>query len=676
MAVMMTLVSACRWGSHDKKESAPPAVTVGISPSSASVETDHTQQFTATVANATNTSVTWQVDNVTGGSAATGTISTSGLFTAPSAVPSPATVTVKAISVADTSVTASVTVTITAPAAPPPVSVDVQPATASVQTGATQHFTATVSNATDTTVTWSVSGTGCAGAACGTINASGDYTAPGAVPSPATVTVTATSVEDPTKSDTATVTITAPVAGNPLALLDGRFVLTTFDQERNGFVTGVLDFDGAGHVTGGTVDLNVPEATAQTTISNGTYTVGSDGRGRLTVNVTGVGAVHLSFVVVHAGLARIMYFEPTSTGDLFGTLELQTATAKPTGRYVFRLEGTGLTGRRGYVGVMDLGALTAELDFTEPNPTGFQDGYGTSQVFSGDATLTVGAADANGRGALSLSGARTGTLQFAYWVISATRIALIPMDPVAPIIAGTAGASPASGGVAEKQGTMTAGAIAAGSYVYTAMGFDSAGVFDKGGRIVSAGGATSPAVSDEVGAAGGQLLDVATNCDTTMSATGRADIFCTPGSYGVRTFFIDANHAFSLMYAVDRFGVGELYKQSAASYTTANVAGEYAFLAFGDETANNIAGALNATDTGGLTGTEDITEDGVQEPDVTVTGTYTLNAAGTGETNVTAASVNNQQRFWVVSPDRVIGFTINDSDKESLVLDRQDLTVP
>jgi len=673
MAVLLTLVSGCKWGSNDGSGGEPPAVAVSISPSSASVETDATRQFTATVTHATNTSVTWQVDNVTGGAETTGTISAAGLYTAPSTVPNPATVTVKAISAADASITASATVTITVPPPPPAVSVDVQPATASVQTAAAQHFTATVSNATDTTVTWSLSGTGCAGAACGTINASGDYTAPGAVPSPATVTVTATSVEDPTKSDAATVTITAPVAADPLTLLDGRFVLTTFDQERNGFVTGVLDFDGAGHVTGGTVDLNVPEATTQTTISNGTYTVGNDGRGRLTVNVTGVGAVHFSFVVVHAGLARIMYFEPTSTGDLFGTLELQTATAKPTGKYVFRLEGTGLTGRRGYVGVMDLGALTAELDLTEPNPTGFADGYGTVQVFSGNATLTVGAANASGRGLLTLSGAQTGTLQFAYWVITASRIALIPMDPVAPIIDGTAGASPASGGVAEKQGAITAGAFAAGNYVYTAMGFDSAGVFDKGGRIASAGAATSPVVSDEVGEAGGQVLDAATVCDTAVSATGRADIFCTPGSYGLRTFFIDAQHAYTLMYAGDRFGVGALYKQSASSYISADIAGDFAFLAFGDETANNVTGALNATDAGDLAGAQDIAENGVLEPDVALTGTYTLNLEGTGETNVTAAAVNNQQRYWVVSPDLIIGFTINDADKESLVLDRQDL---
>jgi hypothetical protein len=44
----------------------------------------------------------------------------------------------------------------------------------------------------------------------GTISASGVYTAPASVPSPATVTVTAVSVQDPTKMASAQVTITAP----------------------------------------------------------------------------------------------------------------------------------------------------------------------------------------------------------------------------------------------------------------------------------------------------------------------------------------------------------------------------------------------------------------------------------------------------------------------------------
>jgi hypothetical protein len=89
------------------------SVAVTISPSSASVQTSGTQQFTATVSGTSNTAVTWMVNNVAGGNSTGGTISASGLYTAPPAVPSPATVTVTAQSQADTTKSAGAAVTLT-----------------------------------------------------------------------------------------------------------------------------------------------------------------------------------------------------------------------------------------------------------------------------------------------------------------------------------------------------------------------------------------------------------------------------------------------------------------------------------------------------------------------------------------------------------------------------------
>src|SRR5438046_1888803 len=89
-------------------------VRVTISPVSATVGAGGTQQFTATVQNTSNTAVTWQVSGVTGGNATVGTISSSGLYTAPAVVPNPAIVTVTAVSQADPTKSASAQVTITA----------------------------------------------------------------------------------------------------------------------------------------------------------------------------------------------------------------------------------------------------------------------------------------------------------------------------------------------------------------------------------------------------------------------------------------------------------------------------------------------------------------------------------------------------------------------------------
>jgi uncharacterized protein (DUF1800 family) len=77
-------------------------VTVAVAPATAMVRAGAMQAFAATVTGNTNTSVTWSVNAVAGGSAATGTIDTTGLYTAPVNLPSPNTITVTATSVADT----------------------------------------------------------------------------------------------------------------------------------------------------------------------------------------------------------------------------------------------------------------------------------------------------------------------------------------------------------------------------------------------------------------------------------------------------------------------------------------------------------------------------------------------------------------------------------------------
>ena len=82
----------------------PGQVTVNISPLATSVTSAGTVQFTANVGGTTNTAVTW--------SATKGTVSSSGLYTAP-AVTSTTTATVTATSVADTTISAQATVTIT-----------------------------------------------------------------------------------------------------------------------------------------------------------------------------------------------------------------------------------------------------------------------------------------------------------------------------------------------------------------------------------------------------------------------------------------------------------------------------------------------------------------------------------------------------------------------------------
>jgi hypothetical protein len=97
-------------------------VSVSISPSVISMATLATQAFTATVSGSTNTGVTWQVNGVSGGNSTNGLVSTTvlgtaneALYLAPANVPSPASVSVTAVSQADPTKSATATVTIQLP---------------------------------------------------------------------------------------------------------------------------------------------------------------------------------------------------------------------------------------------------------------------------------------------------------------------------------------------------------------------------------------------------------------------------------------------------------------------------------------------------------------------------------------------------------------------------------
>ena len=152
-------------------------VSVSISPKTANVKTGAKQQFTATVAGASNTAVTW--------SASGGTIDNNGLFTAGNVV---GTFEVKAVSVADSTKFDIATVKISKN-----ISISIKPDSATVFTNASKQFAATV---VGKAVTWSATG--------GTIDNSGLFTAGNTV---GDFEVKASSVADPSKFVTAAVKV-------------------------------------------------------------------------------------------------------------------------------------------------------------------------------------------------------------------------------------------------------------------------------------------------------------------------------------------------------------------------------------------------------------------------------------------------------------------------------------
>lgn len=213
----VAIISGCGL-TNSSSSNPPPNVTVTVQPATASVPLGQTQQFTATVTGASSGAVNWSVNGVAGGNLVSGTISSSGLYTAPQTLPSPSNVIVTATSQTALSSSGSASVQLQSG-----IVVSVAPNSANVAPGASANFSATVTGAgiSSIAVSWSVNNVAGGNSTVGTIAATGSdsatYSAPALAPALPNVNVTATSVADPSKSANASVTIScaAPNAMTP-----------------------------------------------------------------------------------------------------------------------------------------------------------------------------------------------------------------------------------------------------------------------------------------------------------------------------------------------------------------------------------------------------------------------------------------------------------------------------
>jgi hypothetical protein len=226
-------VSITAVATADGTTSAPAMVTVtpslvqlNVTPTSTTLETGQSTTFTATVTGSTNVGVDWYVTGIPDGAPKVGTItaqSTStgsiATYTAPApqyaTTNSPTTVTIGAKPLANTFLETYVTATIL------PIVVSVSPASQTVPVGATQTYTATVSGASDTSVTnWQVNGIAGGNSTVGTITSTGPnsaaYTAPSTVgTAPFPIAITAVSSADANSSGSVQANVQVIVSISP-----------------------------------------------------------------------------------------------------------------------------------------------------------------------------------------------------------------------------------------------------------------------------------------------------------------------------------------------------------------------------------------------------------------------------------------------------------------------------
>ena len=196
----------------------PPASGVTVTPASMNLNKGGMQAFSATVSGVTDQSVFWGIVGATpqNGDATHGFISNAGVYIAPTTVPNPPTITIKALSVADLTKSGTATITLQAGSN---TSVSVSPVSNQVTTFGSLQFSANVTGNANTAVTWQVNGVAGGGPTTGAISASGLFVAPNSVPvltngnnggQTSQVVVTAVSQADSAASDSVLVTIVPP----------------------------------------------------------------------------------------------------------------------------------------------------------------------------------------------------------------------------------------------------------------------------------------------------------------------------------------------------------------------------------------------------------------------------------------------------------------------------------
>lgn len=253
------------------------------------------------------------------------------------------------------------------------------PTSLSVDPGDSATFSATVANDSKSAgVTWSLSGTGCTGAACGTLSGSSTtgvtYTAPSPVTSALTVTITATSVAKTTITGTITVSVPAnPAITTPAGALAGGTVGTAYS----------LTLTEAGGISPYTWTVTTGTLPAGLSLSSGgaiTGTPTAAGSASVTVKLTDSGSPALTatanFTIAIAAPPTIKFSTTSLPGGTVGTA--YSASVLATG-------GAGTLTYAVASGSLPAGVTMSTGGVLSGKPTG-----------GGTSTFTVKATDAYG----------------------------------------------------------------------------------------------------------------------------------------------------------------------------------------------------------------------------------------------------------------------------------------
>ncbi len=476
------------------------------------------------------------------------------------------------------------------------VSIAISPTAATVNTGATQQFTVTVSNTTNTNVIWTVNGVASGNQTVGFISSSGLYTAPNSVPVPATVTITATSQADTTQAASAQVTISAPsTPTSTLVVSPPSVTLAAGGQQTFTATSG-----GSAVAVNWAVNCQSTATGACGTItSSGVFTAPLSPPPGANVTVT---ATPQSGNVAASGAVVMVQF----------------GNASLTGQYAFSLSGQN-------AGVSYLAAGSISFDGKGGITGGTEDinNNGVSAAAITGGTYNIGS---DGRGVASVT-TTSGTTNWRVALVNASHGYLIRFDSGVPGASGTLDLQDAT------QIALGAGGFS-GAYAFNLSGANSSGkpgTAAAAGALTSNGGGAITSGVQDVNNTGVASMATFTGTYTAPVASGRGTAALSNGqtfSY----YIVDATHVKVVETDASTQLAGDLFKQAAGPFSNATFKGGIAFAALGSRSGAVLGegGVLSLDASGNVTaGTIDLNANGTPQSS-SVTGTYSLVDAVTG----------------------------------------------
>ena len=639
-----------------------PGVHITISPTSATMAASASRQFSAQVTGSSNTSVLWSVAGAGCTGSNCGHITAAGLYTAPAILPNPAAVTVTVTSQADTTKSASAQISLVNP-----ISVTISPSSVFLTVGTQQQFHALVSGSSNPGVTWTVSGSGCSGSTCGTLTSAGLYTAPAVVPNPATVTVTATAQADSSKSASAVVTV-APTNNSKL---HGRYALLFKGFDAAGVYEAAASFiaDGNGNITSGIEDVNRTAGPKTGLAISGTYQVGADNRGTLTL--IGSSGTH-AFAFALNGTAKVgSLIETDNTGIAgSGVMKLQDPAAFDpsvfSGGYAISLTGADAAGGRiAAVGsIFPSGSGTISGSSLDVNDAG--NVMPTFATFAGIYNV-----DGTGHGTatFAIPGFDGGTFHFALYAISANEYFMLSTDSV------SAG-NPIFAGMVEAQ---------TGLPFFTSS-FNGSSIFDLTGSNgtfaqVTVGrmqfdGVENIQVQHDLNSGGNITIGALLTGAYSIQVNGRAVLTLDDAQTGVTSVWIlyatAANRGF-LMSSDGWVQSGNVNLQALAPpFGSGDLEGNFEFGPgeAASPLATLLSGSLFFDGANAVVGTEDKKQGGNFTGNLPLAGTYAISTVsnnGRGVAMLTAPTTSTQV-LWLISGMEAVGLDVDSANTHPILL--------